>query len=74
MNVQSIPKILQLSLPEDVQTRMGHTATALCLGSGKTQVTMFGGCLKFELEKSNNAQEKIANTTLLEFGKQNLKC
>ena len=68
------PKSLQLSVPKDVQPRMGHTATALSLGLGKTQVTMFGGCLKFELEKSHNAQEKIAETTLLEFGKQNLEC
>ena len=33
---------------------------------------MFGGCPKFERGKSDDAQQKLANTTVLEFGKQNV--
>ena len=50
---------------------MWHTATALSLGPGRTQVTMFGGCPKWEREKSDDAQQKLAKTTVLEFGEQN---
>ena len=32
---------------------------------------MFGGCPKFESGKSDNAQQKLAKTTVLEFGEQN---
>ena len=61
----------QLTLPEGAQPRMYHTATALSLGPGWTQVTMFGGCPKFESEKSDDAQLKLAKTTVLDFGEQN---
>ena len=47
---------------------MFHTATALCLGPGWTQVTMFGGCPKWEFFN----QQGIAETTVLEFGEQDL--
>ena len=61
---------LQLTLPGDAQPRMCHTATALSLGPGWTQVTMFGGCPKWESGKSADAQQKLAKTTVLEFGEQ----
>ena len=50
---------------------MRHTATALSLGPGQTQVTMFGGCPKYERGKSDDAQQKLAKTTVLDFGEQN---
>ena len=61
----------QLTLPEGAQPRMYHTATALSLGPGWTQVTMFGGCPKWELGKPSDALQKLANTTVLDFGEQN---
>ena len=50
---------------------MYHTATALSLGPGRTQVTMFGGSPKWEHGKSLDAQQKLAKTTVLDFGEQN---
>ena len=32
---------------------------------------MFGGCPKFEGKKSVDAEQKLAKTTVLEFGEQN---
>ena len=61
----------QLILPEGAQPRMWHTGTALSLGPGWTQVTMFGGCPKLESGKSDNAHQKLAKTTVLDFGEQN---
>ena len=61
----------QLTLPGDAQPRTLHTATALSLGPGCIQVTMFGGCPKWEWEKSHAAQQKLAKTTVLEFGERN---
>ena len=62
-------QLLQLTLPKGVQPRMWHTVTALSLGTGRTQVTMFGGCQKWEKGKSDDLQQKLAKTTVLEFGK-----
>ena len=50
---------------------MFHTATALSLGPGQTQVTMFGGCPKWERGKSLDALQKLAKTTVLDFGTHN---
>ena len=61
----------QLILPEGGQSRVGHTATALNLGPGRTQVTMFGGCPKWESGKSRDALPKLAKTTVLDFGEKN---
>ena len=61
----------QLTLPGDAQPRLWHTTTALSLGPGQTQVTMFGGCPKRESGKSADALQKLAKTTVLEFGEQN---
>ena len=57
--------------PNDVQPRMWHTATASKLMPGWTQVTMFGGCPKWEWGKSLEALPSLAKTTVLEFSKQN---
>ena len=61
----------QFVLPNDVQPRMWHTATASKLMPGWTQVTMFGGCPKWEWGKSLEALPSLAKTTVLEFSKQN---
>ena len=58
----------QLTLPGGAQPRLLHTVTAFSLGPGRTQVTMFGGCPKWEGGKSDNAQPKLAETSVLEFG------
>jgi len=58
----------QLALPEGAQPRMWHTVTAFSLVPGRTQVTMFGGCPNFERGKSDDAQPKLAETTVLELG------
>ena len=58
----------QLALPEGTQARLRHTVTAFSLEPERTQVTMLGGCPKWDLEKPPEAQAKIAETTVLEFG------
>jgi len=50
---------------------MLHTTTALSLGLTRTLVTMFGGCPKWKgTEKTLHTKQKLADTTLLEFGEQ----
>ena len=61
----------QLTLPGDAQPRLWHTITALSLQPGRTQVTVFGGSPKWESGKSDAALQKLAKTTVLEFGEQN---
>ena len=61
----------QLPFPKGAQPRVWHTATAMSLEPGWTQVTMFGGCLKWERGKSADALPKLAKSTVLEFGKHN---
>ena len=71
-NINSTPYISpQLILPGDAQPRELHTATVLSLGPGRTQVTMFGGCPKWEWGKSVDTQQKLAKTTVLDFGERN---
>ena len=61
----------QFTLPENVRPQILHTTTAINLGLTRTQVTMFGGCPKWWGEaKSVHAKQKLADTTLLEFGEQ----
>ena len=62
----------QLTFPKGAQPRMWHTVTALSLGPVRTQVTMFGGCPKWERGKTDDAQQKVAETTVLDFGEQNI--
>ena len=61
---------LQLTLHEAAQTWLRHTATALSLGPGWTEVIMFGGCPKWKWGKLNDAQQKLAQTTVMEFSEQ----
>ena len=65
MSSQFFP-LSQLAFPEGAQPRMEHTVTALSLWPGRTQVTMFGGCPKWEWGKPLDV---LAETTVLEFGK-----
>ena len=58
----------QLTPPEGAQPWVWHTVTAFSLGPGRMQVIMFGGCPKWEEGKSEDAQPKLAETTVLEFG------
>ena len=67
MSHQFLPS-LQLTFHEAAKPRLRHTATALSLVPGRTQVIMFGGCPKWEWEKYD--QQKLAITAVLEFGEQ----
>ncbi len=52
---------IQVTPPESMKPRWGHTLTAISLGPGLTEVLLFGGCLK-------SFGDLIAETTLLRFG------
>ena len=64
----------QLTLPEGAQPQTKHTVTAFIFGPGRTKVTMFGGCPKWDWLKSDDAQPKLAETTVLDFGEWNTLC
>ena len=66
--VTQLNSLPQLNLPEGGQPRMWHTATALNLWPGRTQVITFGGTPKWERGKSDTAQQKLAKTAVVEFG------
>ena len=53
---------LQVTPPESVRGRWGHSITATSLGPGLTEVLMFGGELKYA------GGDPIAETTILRFG------
>ena len=53
---------LQVTPPESVRGRLGHSITATSLGPGLTEVLMFGGQLKWPVGAP------IAETTILRFG------
>ena len=61
---------LQVTLPEDTQPRWGHTITAFNVCPGRTHTTTFGGSpkLEYHLEKSDDDHQKLAETTVMEFG------
>ena len=46
-----------------VQPRQGHSTTAICLGPGVTEVTMFGGTP----ERTFEEWPKLADTAILQF-------
>ena len=52
---------LQVTPPESVRGRSGHSITATSLGPGLTEVLMFGGRLEW-------SGDTIAETTILTFG------
>ena len=55
------------------QRRCGHSATAINLCPGLTEVTLFGGCPEWVCKcKSDSDFPQIANTTVLRFGESNL--
>ena len=55
--------IHQLTLPDDIQsTRWGHSATAISLAPGLTEVTMYGG------SNSPRPEDCTAATTIIIFG------
>ena len=53
---------LQVTPPESVRGRYGHSITATSLGPGLTEVLMFGGSLKWP------GGAPTAETTILRFG------
>ena len=69
--VNTSPQFPQLTLPKNAQPRALHTATELNMGPGQTHVPMFGGCPKWELGKPDATLQKLAKTTVLEFGEPN---
>ena len=58
----------QLTLPEGTQAHCGHTITACRMCSGRVHATTFGGCPNLLLGQLDDAQPKIAETTVMEFG------
>ena len=56
----------QLTLPEGTQARWGHTITACRMCPGRVHATTFGGCPKYL--HGNDAQQKLAETLVMEFG------
>ena len=59
----------QLTLPEDTQPRWGHTLTACRMNKSQIHATTFGGCPSFDPNRSHDDDPKLADTTILEFGK-----
>ena len=64
-----LPSLTQLTLPEGTQPRWGHTLTACSVCPGRVHATTFGGVPEGQLEKSDDAKQKLAETTVMEFGK-----
>ena len=57
----------QLTLPEGTQERFRHTLTACRMCPGRVNVTTFGGCPQYVF--GDDARQKLAETTVMEFGK-----
>ena len=53
-------------MSDSLQPRWAHSMTAISLGLGLTEVTIFGGSPESVLG-SDNMQPKMADTTLLQF-------
>ena len=60
--------MLQIILPEGIPSRWGHSLTATSLAPGLTEVTMFGGCTKYDLQLAFDKQPRIADTAVLTLG------
>ena len=56
----------QLTLPEGIQARFGHTLTACRMFPGQVYATTFGGCPNYVL--GDDAKQKLSETTVMEFG------
>ena len=63
------PPSSQLTLPEGTQPRWAHTLTACSVCPGRVHATTFGGVPEGQLEKSDDAREKLAETIVMKFGK-----
>ena len=61
----------QLTLPEGIHPRCGHTLTACSVCLGRIHTTTFGGIPEGQWGKSNDAKAKLAETTVMEFGEWN---
>ena len=59
---------LQLTLPEGTQPRYGHTVTSFPIND-RVHATTFGGCPDFVTNRSDDDSPKLAETTVMEFGK-----
>ena len=64
-----LPSLTQLTLPEGTQPRWGHTLTACSVCPGRVHTTTFGGVPEGQLGKLDDAKQKLAETTVMEFGK-----
>ena len=62
---------LQVILPDNTLARSFFVATSVSLVPGYEEVTIFGGGSKFRAGISIHEISKLANTTLLIFGKNN---
>ena len=60
---------LQLTLPEGSQPRYGHTVTSYQVDERTIHTTTFGGCPDFNPSRSDDDDPKLADTTVMEFGK-----
>ena len=58
----------QLTLPEGTQPRWGHTLTACSVCPGRIHTTTFGGIPEGQIGKPDDAKQKLAETTVMEFG------
>ena len=58
----------QLTLPEGTPPRWGHTLTACRMCPGRVHATTFGGCPDYVYGQPDDAQPKLAETTVMEFG------
>ena len=60
---------MQVRVPENLQGRVLHSATAISHSPGLVEVILFGGCPKYPSNfKTEDDFLKTANTTVLRFG------
>ena len=64
-----LPSLTQLTLPEGTQPRRGHTLTACSVCPGRVHATTFGGIPEGQVGKPPDAKHRLAETTVMEFGK-----
>ena len=62
----------QLTLPEGIQPRCGHTLTACSVCPDRIHTTTFGGIPEGQTGKPADAKERLAETTVMEFGEWNM--
>ena len=63
---------LQIILSEGILSRYGHSLTATSLAPGLTEVTLFGGCTKFDRQLTDDKRPMIADTAVLTLGEGRL--